>query len=118
MSGAMPRPTFPLFGRTIGLFLAVALLAGMELLPARGQLNPDAVIERNEDVVRSVANVATQLYRTRKAIIPDCWPSTHSCTNAFPDTFDCTAELPALEAGCGECPDKGRKVRAMRLTSA
>lgn len=100
----------------LGAYFAAFLICYDVIKLAKGQDGADELIQRNEDAVRELASLATELYQTRQKTLPSCRErlSTHGCGNMFPESYTCTAEFPTFTEGCGDCPETGRKVSALR----
>lgn len=71
----------------------------------------DELIQREEDVVREIAQVASDMYARRSTLLSSCTPSVHACSNNFPEDFQCTDKIEKDRDVCGGCEVNERKVR-------
>eukprot|EP00803_Ostreobium_quekettii_P009591 evm.model.scf_2457.1 EVM.evm.TU.scf_2457.1 scf_2457:378-12449(+) len=90
--------------RAASLAAIIAVLA----LGADGDALDDQ-IKASEDLVRGLQAEATELYRTRKKVVPGCACSVHSCSNQFRESLVCTERMGKLDR-CRDCQQEGLRL--------
>lgn len=87
----------------------LAVVAASVLLAAAGVAGDalDDRIQATEDVVRGLQQEATELFRNRKRVVPDCKCTYHACGNEFGDDLVCT-EILGKSDFCEDCDVDGR----------
>jgi len=85
----------------------VAIAAVLAVLAGLSAGDPlDDRIAANEDIVRGLQALATELYADREEVVPACECSRHACSNAFEDSLVCT-EVLGLSDTCSACEVEG-----------
>ncbi|CAD7705133.1 unnamed protein product, partial [Ostreobium quekettii] len=94
----------------------LAALVILLLAPAGAGQNDrlDRRIQDNEDIVRTLQQIATKLYQSRSDIIGNCSCTVHACANKFPPGRECSNKLGHSEEICGHCETQGKLLDFLR----